>query len=282
MRFLHGTSKPTIAILTQDARESRHVKTYEINLRDKEFQEGPFNLPNVEGGASILITVPQPLGGVVVIGEQTIIYHNGQSLKSLIMKPTVMKTWGRIDANFSRILLGDHSGRLWILQLVNDGTNVTDMKLELIGETVTASCIRYIDNAVVFVGSRYGDSQLLRLLTEPNPEYGDQYLEIIQNFTNIGPIVDFTVVDLDRQGQGQIVTCSGAYKDGSLRIVRNGIGIDEHAVVDLPGIKGVFSLTPPEGSEFQKYLVITFVGEVRFHRLPTEVSYELGLTNNLV
>ncbi|RZS03823.1 hypothetical protein BHM03_00034050, partial [Ensete ventricosum] len=28
-------------------------------------------------------------------------------------------------------------------------------------------------------------------------------------------------------GQGQVVTCSGAYKDGSLRIVRNGIGINE-------------------------------------------------------
>lgn len=44
---------------------------------------------------------------------------------------------------------------------------------------------------------------------------------------NLGPIVDFCVVDLERQGQGQVVTCSGAYKDGSLRIVRNGIGINE-------------------------------------------------------
>ena len=42
-----------------------------------------------------------------------------------------------------------------------------------------------------------------------------------------GPIVDFCVVDLERQGQGQVVTCSGAYKDGSLRVVQNGIGINE-------------------------------------------------------
>jgi DNA damage-binding protein 1 len=44
---------------------------------------------------------------------------------------------------------------------------------------------------------------------------------------NLGPIVDLCVVDLERQGQGQVVTCSGAFKDGSLRIVRNGIGINE-------------------------------------------------------
>ena len=60
----------------------------------------------------------------------------------------------------------------------------------------------------------------------------------METFTNLGPIVDMCVVDLERQGQGQLVTCSGAYKEGSLRIIRNGIGIHEQATIDLPGIKG--------------------------------------------
>ena len=34
------------------------------------------------------------------------------------------------------------------------------------------------------------------------------------------------------------MTCSGAFKDGSLRIIRNGIGINEQATIELPGIKG--------------------------------------------
>lgn len=40
----------------------------------------------------------------------------------------------------------------------------------------------------------------------------------------------------------QVVTCSGAGVDGSLRIVRNGIGVVEQALVELPGIKGMWSL----------------------------------------
>ena len=36
----------------------------------------------------------------------------------------------------------------------------------------------------------------------------------------------------------QIVSCSGHGKDGSLRVVRSGIGINEAASIDLPGIKG--------------------------------------------
>ncbi len=39
----------------------------------------------------------------------------------------------------------------------------------------------------------------------------------MDSFTNLGPILDMVIVDLEKQGQGQLVTCSGAYKEGSLR-----------------------------------------------------------------
>ena len=38
----------------------------------------------------------------------------------------------------------------------------------------------------------------------------------------------------------KLVTCSGASKEGSLKIIRNGIGIHENATVDLPGIMGTY------------------------------------------
>lgn len=69
----------------------------------------------------------------------------------------------------------------------------------------------------------------------------------MESFTNLAPILDMCVVDLERQGQGQLVTCSGAFKEGSLRIIRNGIGIQEHASIDLPGIKGMWALTVASG-----------------------------------
>jgi hypothetical protein len=68
-------------------------------------------------------------------------------------------------------------------------------------------------------------TQLIKLNLQPDAK--GSYVEVLERYVNLGPIVDFCVVDLERQGQGQVVTCSGAYKDGSLRIVRNGIGINE-------------------------------------------------------
>ena len=78
-----------------------------------------------------------------------------------------------------------------------------------------------------------GCMQLVKLNLQPDAK--GSYVEVLENYVNLGPIVDFCVVDLERQGQGQVVTCSGAYKDGSLRIVRNGIGINEQVALFLTG-----------------------------------------------
>lgn len=75
-------------------------------------------------------------------------------------------------------------------------------------------------------------TQLVKLNIQPDPK--GSYVEVLERYVNLGPIVDFCVVDLERQGQGQVVTCSGAYKDGSLRIVRNGIGINEQVLLSGP------------------------------------------------
>lgn len=37
----------------------------------------------------------------------------------------------------------------------------------------------------------------------------------------------------------QFVICFGVYKEGFLRIIRNGIGIYEYVSIDLLGIKGI-------------------------------------------
>ena len=79
------------------------------------------------------------------------------------------------------------------------------MNLEALGKTSQASTISYLDSGVVFVGSCFGDSQLVRLRAEPLEEMSEEgYVEIIDSMVNLGPIVDFCVVDLDRQGQGQV------------------------------------------------------------------------------
>ena len=90
--------------------------------------------------------------------------------------------------------------------------------------------------ALALQGSLYGDSQLIRLHPEAvDPAQPSNFVEVMDVWTNLGPIIDLAMVDLERQGQGQVVTCSGKGMDSSLRIVRNGIGMIEQAAVELAG-----------------------------------------------
>lgn len=171
------------------------------------------------------------------------------------------------------------AGHLFMLFLdveTREGSEVVrDIKVELLGEISTPECITYLDNGVLFIGSRLGDSQLVKLNTKAD-ETGS-YVTPMESFTNLAPILDMCVVDLERQGQGQLVTCSGAFKEGSLRIIRNGIGIQEHASIDLPGIIGMWALNIASGSNLDNTLVLAFVGQTRVLSLNGEEVEETDL-----
>ena len=72
----------------------------------------------------------------------------------------------------------------------------------------------YLDNSVAFVGSRFGDSQLIRLTTEPIDAEGVSFVQVLDFYPNLAPIRDLALIYND--GQAQVVTCSGAYKVGVL------------------------------------------------------------------
>ena len=80
-----------------------------------------------------------------------------------------------------------------------------------LGHSAVPSTLSYLDNGVVYVGSATGDSQLVRLHTQPLPGADTaNFVETLEVFPNLGPIIDFCVVDLERQGQGQVWLLSPA------------------------------------------------------------------------
>lgn len=278
VEFLYGCADPTVIVIHQDF-NGRHIKTHEISLREKEFKKSPWKQDNIEPEASMLI--PVPIGGVLVIGTESIVYHDGHNYVSTappMIKQSTIQCYCRLDQKGFRYLLGNMSGQLFMLFLETEenakkALYVKDLKVDLLGEISIPECITYLDNGVLFIGSRHGDSQLVKLNTIAD-EQGN-YVVPMETFTNLGPITDICIVDLERQGQGQMITCSGSFKEGSLRIIRNGIGIQEHACIDLSGIKGLWALkvgnaAEDKPSKFDNTLVLAFFGHTRVLNLTGE------------
>lgn len=101
------------------------------------------------------------------------------------------------------------------------------------GRTTSTHCMAYLDSGYVFLGSKGGDSQLIKLHAEPLPpapnptapgagaappagedgsgagassvsDEGPNHVEVVDSWPSLAPIVDFVVMDLERQGQGQV------------------------------------------------------------------------------
>ncbi|CAD5126044.1 DgyrCDS14217 [Dimorphilus gyrociliatus] len=257
---LYVEDTPTISLLFRED-GSYYVGTYEIEeMTEDEYiiTEGPGKRHKVDDGAQFIVPVPCPIGGMLVLGD------DNQTIRAVEM----------VDADGKRFLVGDSFGHLYILILVADPTSATgirEIQVELLGETNIPSLITYLDNGFIFIGSCSGDAQLIRLNRKKNA-VTNSYVEVMENFDNLGPIVDFVAVDVDDMGQEQLICCSGRDKNGSLRIVRNDMEIKDIGTVELPGILGVWAVSLFSSGSFDDSLFVTFPDETKIILITEEME----------
>lgn len=292
--------KPKLALLYEDTHSNVKLKIRKLSFAgtdEIELDEGEVYRGELELGASHLIPIEDPtcllpqtkpiqrreltvLDGLVVLGETSIGYYNeetGELLSEPLEDTTIFVAWERVDAQ--RFVFADDYGRLYLFMLILDGdNNVQSWKLDIIGKTSRASVLAYLDAGYIFVGSHQGDSQVIRIT--------EKSMEITQTFSNIAPILDFTIMDMgNRSGEGQtneyssgqarIVTGSGAYQDGSLRSVRSGVGLEDLGVLgEMEHISNLFDLKSSPSLECVDTLLVTFVNESRVFRFDASGEVE--------
>lgn len=220
------------------------------------------------------------IGGLLILSETSITYYENSTethIRRPLSEATIFKAWEQIDNQ--RFLLADEYGKLYVLMLeVSPPDTVTGWRMETIGETSTASVLRYLGNGRVFVGSQTGDSQVIEI--RPGA------IEILQTIPSVAPVVDFTVMDMGNRsgdgpinefssGQARIVTGSGAFKDGSLRSVRSGVGLEDLGVLDkMENVTNMFSLKSNPPSVFVDTLLVSFIDETRLFRFSADGDVE--------
>jgi len=222
-----------------------------------------------------------------------------------------------------QFLLSDEKGRLHVLAITRTnrlGCKVSGMHLLTLGDTNVAKCLAYLRDGIVFVGSTFSDSQLIQIMDQPilNSTFSSSttatvsevsnnrnngggnngkdriYIDVLEEYINLGPILDFDLVptthswDGENDGsmgmdgnngafhsasfretpkavdkQSMVITASGAGKDGSIRIIRNGVGMSEHAAVELGGIKGMWNIRRSFNDLDDTFIIQSYVGETR-------------------
>lgn len=300
------TGHPKIAFLYQNDTETQdsQLATYRLTSDDRDSVASKFdaardrelsmNFP--DPGAAMLIAVRKVeeetkrhnvrnptqakahLGGLVLVGETRLLYIDDvtkATVERALQQAAIFVAWAEYDV--AHYFLGDDYGNLYLLTLVCEGVVVESLDVSFIGRTSRASSLVYLGDNLLFVGSHYGDSQLFRvdLVSET-----DEFLQLVQVLPNISPILDFAVMDMGNRegdaeahvgnayssGQARIVTGSGVFKDGTLRSVRSGVGLDDIGILaDLEDVRGLFSIRS-SGSEKVDTLIASFLTETRIFK----------------
>ena len=221
-------------------------------------------------------------GGVVILGQRQFTYCSGTVTKIIPVPQAMFLAFEELPPDPSgmpRFLIADEFGNLHMLTLVMYNAKVTALNFETLGSCALASSLAYLRDGLVYVASNMGDSQLVQIHDEPIAASEDTdneallettYLSVVEEYTHLGPILDFDLIPTTpgttadaQMGQCQVVTASGSSKTGSIRLVRNGIGMNEYASVEIPGIQHMWSIRKSFHDKDDAYLVQSFVGETR-------------------
>lgn len=284
---------PTFAVVHGNAQGKRLVSFFGVDLADRDVEQLESTLLE-DVGSEVCFDVRGE--GVVVCGEESVRFvpHEGSQAgdKGKARLGAVVKCRlpvGQIKAvtpcigSPNQFILGDVFGKLLLLRLTTH--RVTDKVAQLIvtdiGDANSPTALTFLSPTLLYLASRLGDSQLVRIpravLADPNHpsnqmdtdaddvEAEGTELELMASFPSLAPILDGCVVEGHGAGASQLVTCSGAYKGGSLRVVRQGVGIHELARLELDGVQKVWSLNGA-ADQGDGHLVLGFFGETKVLR----------------
>ncbi|KAF7731208.1 DNA damage-binding protein 1a [Apophysomyces ossiformis] len=259
MVAVHGTGKPTIVVLYQEeSDDARQIKSYHIDMQGKTMLHKPNFHAHVETTAHMLISVPEPYGGVLVIGEFMISYYDLKvTHKSISIDSIMVTAYGLVKTDEPVFWLGDSFGTFYQLAFKTSAGTISGLTLEYLGKAPVPSSIVHLADDFVYIGSTQSDSCLLRL---QRPGLSREQFQIIEEYPSLAPITDFCVFDLDKQGRKTMMCCSGVNSSGSLRVIQSGVGFIEQVNFEMPDVKRLC---------FDDTIVISTIDETRILHQPS-------------
>ena len=196
-QFLHGYYEPTVLILYEPLptwsgriamrKDTCSIVALSLNLQQR-VHPVIWSVANLPMDCCQVCSVPKPVGGVLVFAVNSLLYLNqsqppyGVSLNSItgISTEFLLKVQDGVKITLDcahavfvtsdKLVLSLRGGELYVLTLLVDGMRVVrSFNLDRAAASVLTSCMCVCGDGLLFLGSRLGNSLLLRY-TEKLPE----------------------------------------------------------------------------------------------------------------
>ena len=233
----------TISIDTKDNTKNDNAYSAEdINLLQKiDLSENPT--------VSLMITHPDGL--VILFFSNYVQYYKYDQKKKKLLPKKDKKisyeerkftTYTLIDEKNYKYFVIDEYGNLFLLVLIlpfSEEKNKSDLIFQFLGEINYSTCLAYLDNNYLFVGSNKANSQLVKIEKNEN-----NFINVIENFDTLAPITNLTLVNknIENENHVELITISGIEKNCCVNMIKKGIPAIFEDEVEIKNIKNVFKV----------------------------------------
>ena len=246
----------TISIDTKDNTKNDNAYSAEdINLLQKiDLSENPT--------VSLMITHPDGL--VILFFSNYVQYYKYDQKKKKLLPKKDKKisyeerkftTYTLIDEKNYKYFVIDEYGNLFLLVLIlpfSEEKNKSDLIFQFLGEINYSTCLAYLDNNYLFIGSNKANSQLVKIEKNEN-----NFINVIENFDTLAPISNLTLVNknIENENHVELITISGIEKNCCVNMIKKGIPAIFEDEVEIKNIKNVFKVNLNKNN----HNIITFI-----------------------
>ncbi|KAI7798729.1 cleavage and polyadenylation specificity factor subunit 1 [Triplophysa rosa] len=190
MKFLHGYYEPTLLILFEPnqtwpgrvavRQDTCSIVAISLNIMQK-VHPVIWSLSNLPFDCNQVMAVPKPIGGVVVFAVNSLLYLNqsvppfGVSLNSQTNGTTAFPLRSQEEVNITldcsqaafitsdKMVISIKGGEIYVLTLITDGMrSVRAFHFDKAAASVLTTCMMTMEPGYLFLGSRLGNSLLLK------------------------------------------------------------------------------------------------------------------------
>ena len=235
--------------------EEKHtiVYNYEKLMESVNFLE----CINLEEDQSIDLLITHPNGIIIIFFSTYVIYYQYNSSskdlhcsKSFSYSKRKFIDYILINEKDYKYYVIDESGNLFTFELleiknkVNLNKDTFDISMGLIGKVNPPSDIAYLYNNILFIASKKGNSQLIKINNNiDNKELNLDNIEIIEEYESLAPISNMLILNNTKEENGiEILTVSGVGKNCSIKNIKKGTSILFNGDIDIKNITHVFKI----------------------------------------
>ena len=219
---------------------------------------------DISENPTVSLMITHPDGIVILFFSNYVVYYKYDSKKKKLFAKKDKKisytdrkftAYTIIDEKEYKYFVIDEYGNLFLLAFINPFNDENNNFIfQFLGEINYSTCLTYLDNNYLFVGSYKSNSQLIKVETKDN-----SFIKVVENYESLAPISNLTLINnnIEDENNVELLTISGIEKNCCIKAIKKGTPAIFQDEIEIKNIKNVFQISLDKNKKIITFVIIT-------------------------